>query len=321
MASEVHASISGLEQLDHSLSLTIPMLDRLVLEAEANANRVLQRIELTLDDYTARKSIAFNKYQQAVSALEYAQRVYDTVPYYYYTAVNSAEREYDRLVDCVHRIEGIKDRFRQQYDTLHREVIEDSETYLTLISKSSAFVHKYSEVLARSISALEGTSLGSNTGGSSSSTSAGGSVQSLQSITAWLKSINPNFDNPFTDKYRINCGSCAFAVDSRLSGQNSNAVASATNISTDAAMERATGKKCVYMPVQDIEDYLVSQGAGSHLIVGIDRFPGPDGKSQAGHWFNAYYDGKNAYTIDGQNGAVYDWPHDYGSVSRWCALI
>jgi hypothetical protein len=106
-----------------------------------------------------------------------------------------------------------------------------------------------------------------------------------------------------------------------LSSANSNAVASSTNIPTDAAMEQATGKKCVYMSVQDIENHLISQGAGSHLIVGINRHPTPWGKNQAGHWFNAYYDGKKIYTVDGQSGKVYDWPHDYVDISAWCALV
>ena len=37
----------------------------------------------------------------------------------------------------------------------------------------------------------------------------------------------------------------------------------------------------------------------------------------AGHWFNAWCDGKKVYAIDGQTGTVSDWPPDYGNVTNW----
>lgn len=146
----------------------------------------------------------------------------------------------------------------------------------------------------------------------------------LNDATKWIADINPNYYSPFilpkNNPYRVNCGSCAFAVDARLSGSD-DLIASRTNISTDYAMEVATGKKCVYMPIEHIEDYLRNQGPGSHLIVGINRGPTPDGYSQSGHWFNAFFDGENFYTIDGQCGKILEWPYDYGCVTEWCALI
>ena len=173
---------------------------------------------------------------------------------------------------------------------------------------------------------LELIGLGSSsasTGGSGGILS-GSSHQSVDSINGWIKDINPNYHSPFIppgkNPYHVNCGSCAFAVESRFQGKT-DAVASAQNIGTDAGMEAATGKKCVYMSVNDIEKTLVSMGPGSHLICGINRHPTPFGRPQAGHWFNAYYDGNKVYTIDGQSGQIYDWPHDYGDVSDWCALV
>lgn len=146
----------------------------------------------------------------------------------------------------------------------------------------------------------------------------------LQDTSGWINNINPNFYNPhiLPDKnpYHINCGSCAFAVDARLSGGD-DLVASENNIASDYAMELATGKKCVYMPMEDIESYLQNQGAGSHLIVGINRGPAPNGCPQSGHWFNAFYDGSKFHTIDGQSGEILDWPYDYGDITEWCALI
>lgn len=152
------------------------------------------------------------------------------------------------------------------------------------------------------------------------------SIETIESISRWVKDINPNY-NPYSPKYHaysVNCGSCAFAVEQRLSGKDRAHVASNKNISTDRKMERATGRKCVYMPVEEISQRLIQAGAGSHLIVGINREPIMiDGKkvARSGHWFNAYYDGNRIYTIEGQSGNIYEWPHDYGGISEWCALI
>ena len=146
----------------------------------------------------------------------------------------------------------------------------------------------------------------------------------LNDAAGWIGDINPNYYSPYIlpsrNPYRVNCGSCAFAVDVRLSGGD-DLVASHTNIGTDYAMEVETGKKCVYMPVKEIEDYLRAQGPGAHVIVGINRGPTPSGCAQSGHWFNAFFDGENFHTIDGQSGDIMEWPHDYGCVTEWCALI
>ena len=146
----------------------------------------------------------------------------------------------------------------------------------------------------------------------------------LEDAAGWIKDVNPNYYSPFIlpnkNPYHVNCGSCAFAVDTRLSGGD-DLVASKSNIGTDYAMEVATGKRCVYMPIGSIEDYLRNQGPGSHLIVGINRGPAPNGCPQSGHWFNAFFDGENFHTIDGQSGEILEWPYDYGDVTEWCALI
>jgi len=140
----------------------------------------------------------------------------------------------------------------------------------------------------------------------------------IQSISSWIKDINPHYGNPFLPQSKVNCGSCAFAVESRLNGDTT-AIASLTNIGTDSGMEQATGKRCIYMPVHEIEKHLKDMGAGSHLIIGINRMK--DGKAISGHWFNAFYDGNRIYTIEGQSGQILDWPHDYGYISEWCAMI
>ena len=195
-------------------------------------------------------------------------------------------------------------------------ILEDRrDALLELAEKAN---HKSDEILE-----LIGLGASSTVSGSGR-ISSGPSHQSVDSINGWIKDINPNYHSPFIppgkNPYHVNCGSCAFAVESRFQGKT-DAVACAQNIGTDAGMEAATGKKCVYMGVDDIERTLVSMGPGSHLICGINRHPTPFGRPQAGHWFNAYYDGNKVYTIDGQSGQIYDWPHDYGDVSDWCALV
>lgn len=196
-----------------------------------------------------------------------------------------------------------------------------------LEDKKDALVGLAEKVSQKSDEIMELIGLNSSSSSSGYSSASGpsvGGVQEITEIAGWLKEINPNFHNPFLpprkNPYHVNCGSCAFAVESRFLGRD-DAVASAQNIGTDAGMESATGKRCAYMSPTDIEQILMNKGPGSHLICGINRHPTPFGRTQAGHWFNAYYDGNKVYTIDGQSGKVYDWPHDYGNVSEWCALV
>lgn len=150
-------------------------------------------------------------------------------------------------------------------------------------------------------------------------------IQSVEQVASWLVDINPHYHDlgipPWEENlYHNNCGSCAFAVENRFLG-NSEIVATSTNIGTDAGMEQATGKKCVYMSVNDIENKLKEMNPGAHLIVGINRKRTILGTPQSGHWFNAYYDGQKIYTVDGQIGQILEWPYDYGDVSEWCAMI
>lgn len=134
--------------------------------------------------------------------------------------------------------------------------------------------------------------------------------QSIDDVGDWLSDVNPKFDPWDVDSpYSSNCGSCALAVENRLNG-NSDAVATDSTLSIEE-MEQQTGMEQVSMQPDEIEQYLISQGPGSHAIVGIDRSEGP------GHWFNAYYDGERVYALDGQTGTTEGWPPDYGDVVNW----
>lgn len=136
-------------------------------------------------------------------------------------------------------------------------------------------------------------------------------VQSVESIGKWLNEVNPN---PQNDKKRYeNCGKCAVAVFMRLNG-NQNAFAGIGTYSI-RQMNKLTGKTQTTMAPDQIKDFLIAQGPGSHAVVGVDR------ESGAGHWFNAYYDGYQVYTIDGQDGSISGWPPDYGNVVHWDVSI
>ncbi|MCL2654933.1 MAG: toxin glutamine deamidase domain-containing protein [Coriobacteriia bacterium] len=138
-----------------------------------------------------------------------------------------------------------------------------------------------------------------------------GEPKSLEDIGGWISDINPNFD-PFDldSVYDNNCGSCAFAVEQQLEG-NTDAVAEPKVIGTIEEMNALTGKEQISMGPEEIKDYLIEQGPGSHGVVGIDRV------DSYGHWFNAYYDGDRVVALDGQTGEIQDWPPDYGQVKNW----
>nr|WP_050549054.1 toxin glutamine deamidase domain-containing protein [Mycobacteroides abscessus] len=128
---------------------------------------------------------------------------------------------------------------------------------------------------------------------------------SVSDISNWLHEINngPGMD-PYDPARAVNCGQCALAVDQRLSGATPDATAGHGTLSIEE-MEAATGRQQVAATPSEIEKYLVDQGPGSHTVVGVDR-----SGDMAGHWFNAYYDGKNVYAIDGQTNEIIGWPPD-----------
>lgn len=140
-------------------------------------------------------------------------------------------------------------------------------------------------------------------------------TQHIEEISSWIKDINPNFDEfDINSPYSHNCGSCALSVYQRLEG-DSTACASSENIRYKEEMESLTGMKQVEMSPDNIKKYLIEQGNGAHVIIGVDRFDGP------GHWFNAICIDGDIKVLDGQNGTISDWPPDYGNVSCWDVSI
>lgn len=139
----------------------------------------------------------------------------------------------------------------------------------------------------------------------------GYSENSIESVSSWIKEINPGYD-PFNIKspYNVNCGACAYAVYQRMNG-NTEITACEENIGSDALMENVLGMKFVSMSPSEIEEYLLEQGDGAHAVIGVDRAVG------SGHWFNAACLDGRVVAIDGQSGEILEWPPDYGNVVKW----
>ncbi len=203
----------------------------------------------------------------------------------------------------------------QTIRALTAQIESITEAAAPLFDKLNGAVCIYADYIEK---AKRIASTGAGASASSSAVSGGSpSVQTVASIQSWIKEINPKYDKfSFRKKaYRTNCGSCSLAVFKRINGLDPKATASHVNIPTDAEMEQATGKTCRYMSVDEIGKRVMAMGAGTCVVAGINR------NHYAGHWFNVYYDGNRLYTIDGQSGNVYDWPHDYGDVRDWCVLL
>lgn len=138
-------------------------------------------------------------------------------------------------------------------------------------------------------------------------------AMSIQEIQGWLTDVNPGYNGDPHDPRSNNCGQCAAAVFSRLSGLGS-FVAGDWTLSTPE-MEAWTGRRQDEMSPGEIERALRNKGPGAHAVIGVDRSEGP------GHWFNAYFDGNRVVAIDGQTGVIAPWPPDYGNVILWDAGI
>lgn len=136
-------------------------------------------------------------------------------------------------------------------------------------------------------------------------------ISKLKSVDSWLHEVNPKFNRFDVDSpYSINCGGVTLSVYGRLQGIDG-LVATADNIRTVEEMEAITGKTQVIMSPEAIKEYLLDQGSGAHVIVGVHRYIGP------GHWFNAANIEGRIVAIDGQCREIQDWPPDYGDIRCW----
>lgn len=237
-----------------------------------------------------------------------------------------------KMQTAVSSIERTKGSIRMRYEQLGAswndrkcrelgEITSESVRALNDVLRTLLQAEKYVLRLIQSVQAYEAVNLGSTGAVQAAATGAGSSggsggddvklnefgVQSIEGVQEWIGKINPN---PYRDPRRtVNCGKCAAAVYQRLNGDSS-AVAGLGTYSIEE-MNALTGRTQMSMTPGEIERYLIGQGPGAHVVVGVDRASG------AGHWFNAYYDGHRVYTIEGQGGTVGGWPPDYGNVVHW----
>lgn len=129
-----------------------------------------------------------------------------------------------------------------------------------------------------------------------------------------MNEINPNFDpSDPANGYATNCGNTSANLNDFLNGKDS-AEASTGTLSTPD-MEARTGNPQTTVTPEQIESTLQAMGPGSHCVVGIDR------AGDAGHWFNAYFDGDTVWSLDAQNGTRSPWPPHEPNATNWDASV
>jgi hypothetical protein len=141
------------------------------------------------------------------------------------------------------------------------------------------------------------------------------STRSIEEIDAALNSINPNFDwSDPSNGYATNCGHTSSNLNDFLNGSPSAEAPGGSTLDTPQ-MEARTGNPQTPMTPDAIEATLRAMGPGSHAVIGIDRSTGD------GHWFNAYFDGDQVWTLDAQTGDRSPWPPDEPNATLWDASI
>ena len=176
------------------------------------------------------------------------------------------------------------------------EALRDVERLLTDFDKQADAFAK------RLVGASAGLTYG---GGSGEPPAASPKPATPDEIRSWIGKINPGHSDSLFDPRSVNCGKCAHAVFDALNGEPVRDAGRGTL--TQQEMADAIGRGQIHMTPSTIADRLRAEGAGAHAVVGIDREKG------GGHWFNAYFDGKDVWAIDGQTGTVSGWPPEYGS--------
>lgn len=181
------------------------------------------------------------------------------------------------------------------------EALRDVERLLTEFDKQA-------DAFAKRLvggSASTGVSVG---GGSGQRPATEPNPATADEIRNWIAQINPGYSDSQFDPRSSNCGKCAHAVFDALNGGPVRDAGIGTL--SQREMADALGREQVHATPSAIAERLREKGAGAHAVVGIDREKG------AGHWFNAYNDGKDVWAIDGQAGTVSGWPPDYGSTQN-----
>lgn len=141
------------------------------------------------------------------------------------------------------------------------------------------------------------------------------STRTIEEIDAALTEINPNFDwSDPSNGFATNCGHTSSNLNDFLTGHPASEAPGGSTLTTPE-MEARTGNPQTPMTPEAIEASLRAMGPGSHCVVGIDRSTGD------GHWFNAYFDGDQVWTLDAQTGTRSPWPPHEPHATNWDASI
>ncbi|MDR1164425.1 MAG: hypothetical protein LBO66_00875 [Deltaproteobacteria bacterium] len=328
MSSQIHENLIALDELKKSLTQTMAKLDAIKSQSVKASASLQEEIGRKIKEYADFLDSADRDYEALLATSRSAEYDASVQAYFFREYVGKLKASLDNVADALKEFQILQKRTSKKTSLLLSVLSNKYEEYNELMSKGFISLDKFVCLLNLSNARL------TEEGGGSSGSSAlslpqgapvtGGSevitAMTLSEIKNWIKDINPLFSSPYFPAFSVNPGSRAFAVWARLSGAAPSAEANPDSFLCDKSMETVTGKKPVYMSKGEIESVLRERGAGAHLIIGINRENGPDGKTRPGHWFNAYYDGQEARIIDGQSGEILHWSHDYGHVKNYCAL-
>jgi hypothetical protein len=182
------------------------MLDRVIAENETTAARTIQEIESALDSCTARAHSAYDRYQGALAELDWAERS-ESATAYHYSAVASAEAEYERLTQNCSQIRALYSEYTSQVAAYKKSLSADFDEYATLLKKSDAFLSRYAELLGRSQRAIDGDAGGASyaitPSASAGATNSIGSLSSTQQT--WVDNGDGTaiFDSPVETGERL----------------------------------------------------------------------------------------------------------------------
>jgi len=170
----------------------------------------------------------------------------------------------------------------------------------------------------------------------------------IENAKDWIRDVNviPNPNGHLAGKeayihaYRpwegvwannYNTGSCALAVERRLSGKAEYLAERASirelpDSNSIDFLEKKLDLTARYVKIEEVADMLKKKGPGAHLVIGATKKPYlPELSGQKfkalPRWFNVYYDGEKIYTLDGLKGYVQEGLFkQYKGKEHWLVL-
>jgi hypothetical protein len=128
----------------------------------------------------------------------------------------------------------------------------------------------------------------------------------------WVEAINPGgprgplgyAEDPRRER---NCADCSRAVERNWRGEAQVAAGLVPFGETNERVEAWCGERFSAARFEDIHRRLAEAGPGASAIVGVD-WKGAGGLDGGGHFFNALNFQGRILAVDGQTGAVGEWP-------------